>query len=321
MIENTLFTEKYRPQDLSELIVPQRIRTLLSKGAEMNLLLYGTPGIGKTTTAKAVAHTFGMNYLYINGSSETGIDVIREKIINFACQQQLGMSFMDGENSVKLVILDEMDMMSAQAYSALRATMEQYHSVLRIIGTCNYIEKIPDPIKSRFQLIDYNFSESESVEVKKQYVRRVYDICKKEGIETTPQACLKLVEAQFPDFRSIIAFLQQHKLSGNTDLKEDDVKTFNTADEDLYNICLAKPDPVENYKFVLSNYSSTVDDALISLGREFIEYIISRKVEYIGYLPQIVITTAKYLDQVKNAKDPIICLLACVYEIQRVVNS
>lgn len=315
MIENILFTEKYRPQNLNELIVPERIKTLLSKGAEMNLLLYGTPGIGKTTTAKAIAKTFQMNYLYINGSNETGVDVIREKIIDFACQQQLCMD----NDVLKLVILDEMDMMSQQAYSALRATMEQYHNVIRIIGTCNYIEKIPDPIKSRFQLIDYNFTESESIEVKKQYIKRVYDICKNESIEVTPQVCLHLVETQFPDFRSIVSFLQQHKLSGKNKLVDDDIKNINISDQQLFDLCLSESNPEKNYKFLLSNYSSNVDEAIISLGRGFVDYIIEQKIEYIKYLPSIIIITAKYLDQLKNAKDPIICLIACVFEIQKTI--
>ena len=315
MIENILFTEKYRPQNLNDVIVPQRIKNLLSKGAEMNLLLFGTPGIGKTTTAKAIAKTFEMNYLYINGSNETGVDVIREKIIDFACQQQLCMD----NNELKLVILDEMDMMSQQAYSALRATMEQYHNVLRIIGTCNYIEKIPDPIKSRFQLIDYNFTESELIEVKKQYVKRVFEICKNESINVTPQICLKLVEKLFPDFRSIVSFLQQHKLSGRNELTENDIKDYNTSDQQLFDLCLSKPNPEENYKFLLSNYSSNVEEALISLGRGFIDYIIEQKIEYIKHLPTIIVLVSKYLDQLKNAKDPIICLIACVFEIQKTI--
>ena len=149
-LKSILWEEKYRPQNLKELIVPQRIRNIFEKGVVQSMLLYGTAGIGKTSAAKAICKQFGHNTLYLNMSETTGVDTIRETIMEFAMNQ----SVLHYDNPIKVVIMDEMDGMSGPAYAALRATMEKCSVNTRFIGTCNYIEKIPDPIQSRFLKID-----------------------------------------------------------------------------------------------------------------------------------------------------------------------
>ena len=160
-LKSILWEEKYRPQNLKELIVPQRIRTIFEKGVVQSMLLYGTAGIGKTSAAKAICKQFQHNTLYLNMSETTGVDTIRETIMDFAMNQ----SVLHYDNPIKVVILDEMDGMSQQAYAALRATMEKCSVNTRFIGTCNYIEKIPDPIQSRFLMIDFNFTSEEMKEI------------------------------------------------------------------------------------------------------------------------------------------------------------
>lgn len=313
IIDKILFTEKYRPQTIRELIVPQRIRTVLENGVVQNLLLHGTAGIGKTSCAKAICKTFGHNYLYLNMSETTGVDTIRETITEFAFNQQV----FGGDNPIKVVIMDEMDGMSAQAYNALRATMEKCAMNTRFIGTCNYLQKVPEPIQSRFQLIDFNFTQEETTEIKKQQVRRIVEICRKEEMNITPQAALKMVQTYFPDFRSIVSHLQNYKLQGMKQIEEGNVKDSASEFAELFDLCIEGDDPIENYKFVIKNYSNNVDEAITALGRDFVEYIKLKKPNLIPKIPTICILSAGYQQKLKNCIDPVVVLLANVYELQQ----
>ena len=150
---NQLFTEKYRPKNLEELILPDAVMNKFKDGLVQNMLFAGSPGTGKTSTAKAVVNQFGLPYLYINASTDTSVDVIRTRITDFCST----VSIMDEPGMFKVVILDEVDGVSDQFFKALRATMEQFASNSRFIATCNYINKLPDPILSRFEVINFDF--------------------------------------------------------------------------------------------------------------------------------------------------------------------
>ena len=145
-----LFTEKYRPKNLSDLILPDRVMNKFKDGLVTNMLLAGSPGTGKTSTAKAIVNQFEMPYLYINASTDTSVDVIRTRITDFCST----VSIMDGPSSMKVVMLDEIDGVSDQFFKALRATMEMFAANSRFIATCNYVNKVPDAIQSRFECIN-----------------------------------------------------------------------------------------------------------------------------------------------------------------------
>ena len=311
-LKNILWEEKYRPQNLKELIVPQRIRTIFENGVVQSMLLHGTAGIGKTSAAKAICKQFQHNTLYLNMSETTGVDTIRDTIMEFAMNQ----SILHYDNPIKVVILDEMDGMSQQAYAALRATMEKCSVNTRFIGTCNYIEKIPDPIQSRFLMIDFNFSAEEINEVKKGQLLRVMEICKKEGLNISRDAVAKLVLTYYPDFRSIVKKLQRFSLEGKTSIEASDIKDSASEYAELYEMIITKDNPVENYKFVMKNYSNCVDEAIASLGYPFIEYILKSKPNLMGKIPVISVLNAKYQQNLKLCVDPVVVLLANVYELQ-----
>jgi len=311
-LKSILWEEKYRPQNLKELIVPQRIRTIFEKGVVQSMLLYGTAGIGKTSAAKAICKQFQHNTLYLNMSETTGVDTIRETIMDFALNQ----SVLHYDNPIKVVILDEMDGMSQQAYAALRATMEKCSVNTRFIGTCNYIEKIPDPIQSRFLMIDFNFTSEEMKEIQAGQMRRVIEICKKEGLTITKEAIIKLVFTYFPDFRSIVKKLQRFSLENKTSIDESDIKDAASEYSELYDMVIMGDNPVENYKFVMKNYSNCVDEAIAALGYPFVEYILKAKPNLMGKIPIITILNAKYQQNLKNCIDPVVVLLANIFELQ-----
>ena len=316
-LKTILWEEKYRPQNLKELIIPQRIRTIFENGVVQSMLLYGTAGIGKTSAAKAICKQFQHNTLYLNMLETTGVDTIRETIMEFAMNQ----SILHYDNPIKVVILDEMDGMSQQAYAALRATMEKCSVNTRFIGTCNYIEKIPDPIQSRFLMIDFNFTSEEINEVKKGQLLRVVEICRKEGLNITKDAVAKLVLTYYPDFRSIVKKLQRFSLEGKTNVGVDDIKDSASEYAELYDMIITQDNPVENYKFVMKKYSNCVDEAIAALGYPFVEYILKSKPNIMDKIPVITILNAKYQQNLKNCIDPVVVLLANIFELQTEIQK
>lgn len=312
-----LFTEKYRPKNLEDLILPDRVMNKFKDGLTQNMLLAGSPGTGKTSTAKAIVNQFGLPYLYINASTDTSVEVIRTRITDFCST----MSVLDDQGKFKVVILDEVDGVSDQFFKALRATMEQFASNSRFIATCNYINKLPDPILSRFEVINFDFDKSEETELTKKYIKRVYEICGKEEMTIDKPALVEFVKRNFPDLRSTLNKLQGYKSQGTTNITVDDVKKFNSVYKDVFELIFNETDPVKNYKVLVSEYSNRIDDVLQSLGSDFIEYIQAEKSAQLKCIPQIVITVAEHQAQRVHVIDPVITMLSCVYKLQEIIRS
>jgi replication factor C small subunit len=316
-IDNILFYEKYRPKSLSELIVPGRVMEKLNKGVYQHLLLYGSPGTGKTSSAKVLVKEFGLPYCYINASVDTSVDTVRNKITDFCANR----SIMDETGKIKVVILDEIDGVSDQFFKALRATMDQFSANTRFVATCNYINKIPDPIQSRFEMINFDFSKEEESELMKSYILRINQICKNEGISMEKHAMLELVKRKFPDLRSILTTIQGYYSQGITNITVADVKKFNSVFKDVFELIFNSVDPVKNYQILVSDYSNRVDDVLSALGSELIEYIRTEQPTYDKAVPQIIVTVAKYQSMRAQVIDPIITMVACCYELQTIIKE
>ena len=314
---NQLFTEKYRPKNLEELILPDAVMNKFKDGLVQNMLFAGSPGTGKTSTAKAVVNQFGLPYLYINASTDTSVDVIRTRITDFCST----VSIMDEPGMFKVVILDEVDGVSDQFFKALRATMEQFASNSRFIATCNYINKLPDPILSRFEVINFDFDKEEETELTKKYIRRVYDICKQEDMTIEKDALVEFVRRNFPDLRSTLNKLQGFKTQGTNNITVGDVKRFNSVYKDVFELIFNESDPAKNYQLLVSNYSNRVDDILQTLGEEFVEYIQQEQLQSVKHIPQIIISVAKHQSQRVHVIDPVITMLSCVYEIQGIIKG
>ena len=314
---NQLFTEKYRPKNLDDLILPDRVMSKFKDGLVQNMLFAGSPGTGKTSCAKAIVNQFNLPYLYINASTDTSVDVIRTRIIDFCST----VSIMDAPGSFKVVILDEVDGVSDQFFKALRATMEQFASNSRFIATCNYINKLPDPILSRFEVINFDFDKEEESELTKKYIRRVYDICKQEEMAIDKEALVEFVRRNFPDLRSTLNKLQGYKTQGTNNITVEDVKKFNSVYKDVFDLIFNESDPAKNYQLLVSNYSNRVDDVLQSLGAEFVEYIQQERLQSVKHIPQVIISVAKHQAQRVHVIDPVITMLSCVYDIQGIVKE
>jgi replication factor C small subunit len=312
-----LFTEKFRPKTLEQMILPDRIRKSIGDGElHQNYLFYGSPGLGKTSLAKVLASNYP--YLYINVSDESSVDVIRDKITHWCST----ISLLDGAERFKVVVLDEMDGASDQFYKALRATIEKFADTARFIGTCNYINKVPDPVQSRFTCISFDFlSKEEEKEVMVEFIKRSWAIFKAGGIEIEKDAIVEFVKRNFPDMRSIVNKIQTFYVQGVKKIAVEDVKKLNYSFRDIFELACKNGDAQENYKFLMSNYGSKVDDVLHSLGNELPDYIKEHHPTKVAKIPQIIIKAAQYQAQRIHVIDPCISMLAAVFEVQMILNS
>ncbi len=312
-----LFTEKYRPKKLEQMILPERIRKSIGDGVlHQNYLFYGSPGLGKTSLAKVLAANYP--FLYINVSDESSVDIIREKITNWCST----ISLLDGAEMFKVVILDEMDGASDQFYKALRATIEKFAATARFIGTCNYINKVPEPVQSRFTCINFDFlSKEEEKEVMVEFIKRSWSIFKSCGIEIEKDAIVEFVKRNFPDMRSIVNKIQTFVIQGVKKIEANDVKKLNYSFRDIFEMICKSSDPQENYKFLMTNYSSKVDDVLFALGNELPDYLRDNQPTKVAKIPQILIKVAHYQSQRVHVIDPAISMLAAVYECQIILNQ
>jgi len=215
-----------------------------------------------------------------------------------------------------------MDGASDQFYKALRATIEKFAATARFIGTCNYINKVPDPIQSRFACINFDFvSKEEEKEVMKEFAKRSFLIFQKSEIKITTEALGEFIKRNFPDMRSIVNKIQTFVVQGVTEISVEDVKKLNYSYRDVFEIITKTSDPHENYKFLMTNYNSKVDDVLAALASELPDYIKDNHPQKAGKIPQIIITVANHQAQRVHVIDPCVTMLSAVYSCQNIFNS
>jgi len=228
-----LWVEKYRPKTVQECILPERIKSTFQSYVDKKeiptLLLYGRAGTGKTTIAKALCEEVGCDYLFINGSDESGIDVFRNKIKQYA-----GSLSLDGQR--KVIIIDEADYLNPNSTQpALRSAIEEYSKNCTFIFTCNYISKIIEPLRSRCATIDFFLPPEERKAMAMGFFNRVRDILVQESIDADMKVVAKLIEKNFPDYRKTLNELQRYSVNGKIDegilasVKETDVRDLLAA--------------------------------------------------------------------------------------------
>ena len=213
-MNNFLWTEKYRPRNISNTILPDDLKSTFDDFIENgipNLLLSGGPGVGKTTTAKAMLDQVGSDYMVINGSMNGGIDTLRNDIKSYASTVSL-----NGKR--KFVILDEADYLNPQSTQpALRNFMEEYSKNCGFILTANYKNRIIEPLHSRCSVIEFIIHKENKPVLANKFLKRVQDILKEENVEYDKKAVVELIIKHFPDWRRIINELQRYSTSGKID--------------------------------------------------------------------------------------------------------
>jgi DNA polymerase III delta prime subunit len=214
MIKDFLWVEKYRPRTVKDTILPaslkKQFQSFVDAGNIPGLILSGGPGCGKTTVAKAMLEELGCDYIMINGSMNGGIDTLRDDIQSFASS----VSFTGGR---KYVILDEADHLTQHFQPALRSFAEEFSANCGFILTCNFPEKIIEPLHSRATLIEFKIPKEESPKLAKEFLTRVKEILDNEGIEYEMKVLAEFIMRHFPDWRRVLNELQSYGMSGKVD--------------------------------------------------------------------------------------------------------
>ena len=210
-----LWVEKYRPRRLQDCILPESLRVpfeqQLAKGEIQNMLLCGSAGTGKTTIARALCEELGADYIIINGSEESGIDVLRTKIKQFASTVSFG-------GGTKVVILDEADYLNPNSTQpALRAFIEEFSANCRFIFTCNFKNRIIAPLHSRCAVFEFRIANDEKPKIASKFFNRVKFILQNENIEADLKVVARVVEKHFPDYRRTLNELQKYSVAGVID--------------------------------------------------------------------------------------------------------
>lgn len=305
MREEFLWVEKYRPQKVSETILPDNLKQTFQKvvdGAELpNMLLSGTAGTGKTTIARAMCEELGLDYIVINGSEEGNIDTLRGKIKQFASSVSLSGGY-------KVVILDEADYLNPQSTQpALRGFIEEFSKNCRFILTCNFKNRVIEPLHSRCSNYEFTFSKKVMAELCGQFMTRAQEILKTEGVSANNDTLAQLIMKHAPDWRRVLNEMQRHSIGGTLELT-----SIITDVNDNYNV-LFKALKAKDFKKMRGWVVNNMDVEPASIFRG----IYDAMYEYVApnSIPQLVLILADY--QYKNSfvADHELNLVACMTEI------
>jgi DNA polymerase III delta prime subunit len=307
MASEFLFVEKYRPRKIDDCILPddtkKTFKEFVEKGEIPNLLLAGPPGIGKTTIAKALCNELGADYYVINGSDEGRfLDTVRNQAKNFASTVSL-----TGSSKHKVIIIDEADNTGNDVQLLLRANIEAFYNNCRFIFTCNYKNKIIEPLHSRCAVIDFTIKGKQKAQLAGAFFKRLQTILDQEKVEYDQKVLAELVSKHFPDFRRVLNECQRYSTSGKIDAAI--LASFSDITVNELVKHLKDKNFPEVRKWVVSNLDNDSSVILRRIYDTLYDILLPQSI------PAAVLVIAKYQYQIAFVADQEINLLAALTEI------
>ena len=302
-----IWVEKYRPTTIDECILPKSIKQtfqdFVDRGEIPNMLLSGPPGIGKTTVAKALCNQLGADYYVINGSDEGRfLDTVRTNAKNFASTVSL-----TSESKHKVIIIDEADNTTSDVQLLLRASIEEFSKNCRFIFTCNYKNKIIEPLHSRCSVVDFSVNKKDKPTIAAQFFSRINHILDKENIKSDKKVVAELISKHFPDWRRVLNECQRYSVGGEID------SGILASFSDVSINDLTKNLKEKNFSEVRKWVNTNLDNDTTLLFRRIYDSLYETLVS--SSIPAAVLILAKYQYQVAFVADQEINLLACLTEI------
>lgn len=301
-----MWSEKYRPRTIEECIIPaflkETFQGFVTQGEIQHMIFSGSPGVGKTTVAMALAEELGCDYIVINGSSENGIDVLRTKITSFATSVSL-------DGNAKIVIIDEADGLTAKVQDGLRNFLEAYAKNCRFIFTCNHANKIIEAIQSRCgDPIEFRITKDDRPMMAAKFMKRVASILAEESVEFDKKVIAQVVSKHFPDFRKTLNVLQRYAIRGPID---EGILINDTDIKDLIDALKAK-----DFKVMRQWVANNVDNDTQKIFRQVFDVMLDIVVE----VPQTVLIIADYTYKDYFVADKMINMTACFTELMASVT-
>ena len=302
-----IWVEKYRPKTIEECILPKRTKQtfqdFVEKGEIPNMLLSGPPGIGKTTVAKALCYQLKADYYVINGSDEGRfLDTVRNSAKNFASTVSL-----TSDSKHKVIIIDEADNTTSDVQLLLRASIEEFSRNCRFIFTCNYKNKIIEPLHSRCSVVDFAINKRDKPTIAAEFFSRLNYILEQEKVETDKKVLAELINKHFPDWRRVLNECQRYSVSGKID------SGILAAFSDIAVNDLIKNLKQKNFSEVRKWVVTNMDNDTSVLLRRIYDSLYD-SLEH-SSIPAAVLIIAKYQYQIAFVADQEINLLAALTEI------
>ena len=312
MKEEFLWVEKYRPKNISDCILPQETKKIfldfVNNKEISNLLLCGTSGVGKTTVARALCNELGADFILINGSEERNIETLRVKIKQFASTVSLTT-----DGGPKIVILDEADYLNPQSTQpALRGFIEEFSKNCRFIFTCNYKNRIIQPLHSRCSVVDFTIEANQKPQIASGIYQRILDILTDENVEYNDKVVVEIVNKFFPDFRRMLNEIQKYSVSGMIDSGI----LANLADEDLNELLgfLKEKEFSKMRKWVALNIHNDPQNIYRKIYDSFFTKFENTSI------PQAIILLSDYTYKSAFVADQEVNMVACLTELMMECN-
>jgi len=301
--EQFLWVEKYRPHKLDDCILPddqlKTFREFVATGEIPNMLLCGSAGVGKTTIARAICEELGCDYIIINGSEESGIDVLRTKIREFASSVSFG-------GKTKVVILDEADYLNPNSTQpALRAFIEEFANNCRFIFTCNFKNRIIAPLHSRTAVIEFKLTKADRPKMAGRFMKRLSDILATENVTFDEKVVAEVLKKHFPDYRRVLNELQRYSVSGTID----EGILVNVQEVNMKELVASLKS--KDFKKMRNWVVDNIDNDPNLIFRKIYDTILDE----VKYPSQLVLLLADYQYKAAFAANPEINLVACLAEI------